>query len=85
MKYKIPTYKELITLADSNHITERYDGIYSSFTQIPQSSKFILMINSLSHENNGEWVRLNNKSNWERPDGPVPYYARPESFGVLKL
>ena len=82
MKYQIPTRKKLIKLAEDNVYTERYDGIFNSFQQVPRGYNFILMIDSISPEKyNGEWVRINGV--WERPDGSVPLYARAFSSGVL--
>jgi hypothetical protein len=83
MEYQIPSYKELVKLAEDNVYTERYDGIYSSFQQIAKSRNFILMINSVGEGMyDGEWVRVNGE--WERPDGSVPLYARAFSSGKLK-
>lgn len=87
MSYKIPHYKVLCMLADQNVYTERYDGIFSSFSQVPKSYNYILMINSINHYSNnkydGEWVKINGE--WERPDGSVPPYARVKNYGVLKV
>ena len=83
MTYEIPSFKELQKLASDNYITNRYDGIFSSFAEIPQSNyNFILMLNYTGDGKfDGEWVKVNGQ--WERPDGSVPPHARAFSSGRL--
>lgn len=84
MKYIIPNYKELCKLSEENPYTEKYDGIFGKFTEVPKGYNYILIVNSEIGQDkyDGEWVLINDM--WERPDGAVPPYARAESYGCLK-